>query len=199
MIEHRPRVGIVAGQFLGGLENIAAVRACLVIGEDHSRRLKLVVNLRNYHDVSVPGEHRRGATDGAGDLENLRVKDHPRILPRRHRTQDHGTHGAVRSGQLNHFLFMNDHFLFFSGCRPSRAQGESTIESSEPTGGSDLRPAPSELRNYWLWYIGSAVWLFDAALALHFDRRMHALGAIAVALLFLLAGAAWRRRLNRLQ
>jgi hypothetical protein len=62
-----------------------------------------------------------------------------------------------------------------------------------------LRPASSQLRNYWLWYIGSGVWLLDAALALHFDHRMHALGAIAVALLFLLAGAVWRRKWNRLQ
>jgi hypothetical protein len=62
-----------------------------------------------------------------------------------------------------------------------------------------LRPASSQLRNYWLWYIGSAVWLLDAGLALHFNRRVHALAAIAVALLFLLAGAVWRRRSNRLQ
>jgi hypothetical protein len=62
-----------------------------------------------------------------------------------------------------------------------------------------LRPVFSQLRNYWLWYIGSGVWLLDAGLALHFDRRMHALGAIAVALLFLIAGAVWRRKWNRLQ
>jgi hypothetical protein len=62
-----------------------------------------------------------------------------------------------------------------------------------------LRSASSQLRNYWLWYIGSGVWLLDAALDLHFDRRMHALAAIGVALLFLLAGAAWRRKWNRMQ
>jgi hypothetical protein len=55
------------------------------------------------------------------------------------------------------------------------------------------------LRNYWLWYIGSGVWLLDAALSLHLDHRMHALAAIGVALLFLLAGAVWRRKWNRLQ
>jgi len=62
-----------------------------------------------------------------------------------------------------------------------------------------LKPASSQLRNYWLWYIGSAVWLLDAGLALHFDHRMHALTAIGVALLFLLGGAVWRRKWNRLQ
>jgi hypothetical protein len=41
--------------------------------------------------------------------------------------------------------------------------------------------------------------MLDAALALHFDRRMHALAAVCVALLFLLAGAVWRRKSNRLQ
>jgi len=61
-----------------------------------------------------------------------------------------------------------------------------------------VRPASSQLRNYWLWYIGSAVWLLDAGIALHLDHRMHALAAIGVALLFLLAGAVWRRKGNRL-
>jgi len=41
--------------------------------------------------------------------------------------------------------------------------------------------------------------LLDAALALHFDHRLHALEAIGVALLFLLGGAVWRRKSNRLQ
>ncbi len=55
-----------------------------------------------------------------------------------------------------------------------------------------------QLRNYWLWYIGSGVWLLDAALALRSDRRTHAAAAVGVALLFLLAGAVWRRNSNRL-
>jgi hypothetical protein len=54
------------------------------------------------------------------------------------------------------------------------------------------------LRDYWIWYVGSGVWLLDAALAVHFERRAHALGAIGVALLFLLAGVVWRRNLHRL-
>jgi len=62
-----------------------------------------------------------------------------------------------------------------------------------------LRPAFSQLRNYWLWYIGSGVWLFDAALAVHYGHRTHALGAILVAVLFLLTGVVWRRTLNRPQ
>jgi hypothetical protein len=62
-----------------------------------------------------------------------------------------------------------------------------------------LKPAFSQLRDYWLWYIGSGVWLLDAGLALHFDRRNHALRAIGVAILFLLAGAVWRRKWNRLR
>jgi membrane-associated PAP2 superfamily phosphatase len=55
----------------------------------------------------------------------------------------------------------------------------------------------SQLSNYWIWYIGSGVWLLDAAIALHLDHRSHALASIAVALLFLLAGALWRRVSNR--
>jgi hypothetical protein len=62
-----------------------------------------------------------------------------------------------------------------------------------------VRPASSQLRNYWLWYIGAGVWLLDAALALHLNHRSHALGAVLVALLFLLAGAVWRSKWNRLR
>ncbi|WP_114208658.1 hypothetical protein [Acidisarcina polymorpha] len=62
-----------------------------------------------------------------------------------------------------------------------------------------MRPGSSQLRNYWIWYIGSGVWLLDAALALHLDHRNHALAAVGVALLFLVAGAVWRKKWNRLQ
>jgi hypothetical protein len=60
-----------------------------------------------------------------------------------------------------------------------------------------VKPESSQLRNYWIWYIGSAVWMLDAGIALHLDHRSHALASIAVALLFLLAGALWRRLSNR--
>jgi hypothetical protein len=62
-----------------------------------------------------------------------------------------------------------------------------------------LAPAPSQFRSFWIWYLGSAVWILDAALALHYGRRTHALAAIAVALLFLVAGALWRSKSNRLR
>jgi len=62
-----------------------------------------------------------------------------------------------------------------------------------------LRLDPSQLRNYWIWYIGAGVWLLDAGLALRVDHRNHALGSIGVALLFLVAGALWRRTSNRLR
>jgi hypothetical protein len=60
-----------------------------------------------------------------------------------------------------------------------------------------VKPGSFQTLNYWLWYIGSAVWLFDAALALHGGRQSYALAAIGIALLFLLAGVAWRRNSNR--
>jgi len=62
-----------------------------------------------------------------------------------------------------------------------------------------MKPDSSQLRNYWLWYIGSAVWLLDAGLAIHANHQSRALAAIGVALLFLLAGAAWRKKWNRLR
>jgi hypothetical protein len=62
-----------------------------------------------------------------------------------------------------------------------------------------VRRASSQFRNYWLWYIGSGVWLLDAALALHLDHRGSALTASIIALLFLLAGVMWRGKWNREQ
>jgi hypothetical protein len=62
-----------------------------------------------------------------------------------------------------------------------------------------MKPDSSQLRNYWLWYIGSAVWLLDAVLAIRANHHSHALAAIGVALLFLVAGAVWRKNSDRLR
>jgi hypothetical protein len=60
-----------------------------------------------------------------------------------------------------------------------------------------LKPDTPRLGDYWIWYIGSGVWLIDAAIALHLDHRGHALASVVVALLFVLAGAIWRRSSKR--
>jgi hypothetical protein len=62
-----------------------------------------------------------------------------------------------------------------------------------------VKPDSSQLSNYWIWYIASAVWLLNAGLALHLDHRSQALASIGVALLFLFAGVVWRRISNRLR
>ena len=56
-------------------QRVAAVGAGLVVGEDGSGGLELVVDLGHGDDVSVAGEHRGGAADGRGDLEDFRVED----------------------------------------------------------------------------------------------------------------------------
>jgi hypothetical protein len=40
----------------------------------------------------------------------------------------------------------------------------------------------------FIWFVGAAVWWFDAAVALHYDHKPHALLALGIACLFFLAG-----------
>jgi hypothetical protein len=48
-----------------------------------------------------------------------------------------------------------------------------------------------------IWFVGAVVWWIDAALQLHAGARPHALLAIAVSLLFLVAGVVFRRQALR--
>ncbi len=48
-----------------------------------------------------------------------------------------------------------------------------------------------------IWFVGAGVWWIDAALSLHAGLREHALLAIAVSLLFLVAGVLFRRQALR--
>jgi hypothetical protein len=40
----------------------------------------------------------------------------------------------------------------------------------------------------FIWFIGAVAWWFDAAVALHYDHKPHALLALAIACLFFAAG-----------
>ncbi|HVW76965.1 MAG TPA: hypothetical protein VHB45_05080 [Alloacidobacterium sp.] len=51
--------------------------------------------------------------------------------------------------------------------------------------------------SYIIWFIGAVVWWIDAALQLHGGTRGHALLAITVSLLFLIAGVYFRRQALR--
>jgi hypothetical protein len=48
-----------------------------------------------------------------------------------------------------------------------------------------------------IWFVGAVVWWIDAALQLHAGALPHALLAIAVSLLFLVAGVVFRRQALR--
>jgi len=48
-----------------------------------------------------------------------------------------------------------------------------------------------------IWFVGAVVWWIDAALHLHGGSLTHAVLAIAVSLLFLLAGVLFRRQTLR--
>ena len=46
-------------------------------------------------------------------------------------------------------------------------------------------------RTYWIWFAGAAAWWIDAAIAVHYGNRGHALLALIIALLFFIAGMVW--------
>jgi hypothetical protein len=48
----------------------------------------------------------------------------------------------------------------------------------------------------FIWFLGAVVWWIDAAVALHYDHKSHALLALAIACLFFAAGMMWRKTEN---
>jgi hypothetical protein len=43
----------------------------------------------------------------------------------------------------------------------------------------------------FIWFVGAVVWWIDAAVAVHYGNRPHALLALAVACVFFAAGIVW--------
>ena len=109
VVEDGACVGIVGGYGLGGLEDVAAVRAGLVVGEDGAGGLELVVDLGHGDDVAVAGEQGGGATDGGGDLEDLRVEDDAGVATRGSGADDVGAHGTAGGIERNVFVVDDDH------------------------------------------------------------------------------------------
>ena len=49
----------------------------------------------------------------------------------------------------------------------------------------------------WIWFVGSGVWLVNAAIALHYNHVSYALGAMGVSGLFLATGFIIERSAKR--
>lgn len=49
----------------------------------------------------------------------------------------------------------------------------------------------------FIWFVGSVVWWIDAAVALHYGHRPHALLALTVACIFFAAGVMWLKGLEK--
>src|SRR6266550_6649469 len=64
VVEDGAGIGVVGCDGLVGLEEVAAIGAGLVVGEDGAGRFGLVVDLGHGDDVAVAGQHGCGATDG---------------------------------------------------------------------------------------------------------------------------------------
>jgi uncharacterized membrane protein len=51
--------------------------------------------------------------------------------------------------------------------------------------------------SYIIWFVGAVAWFFDAALQVYSGTRIHAILAIVISLLFLVAGVYFRKQTLR--
>lgn len=120
VVERGAGVGVVAGELFGGLEDVAAVGASLVVGKDGASGFELVVDLGAGDDVAVAGEHGGGAADGRGDLEDLGVEDDAGVTAGAGGADDVSAHGAVESVERDVLVVDDDHFSFRLESRMNR-------------------------------------------------------------------------------
>lgn len=99
VVEDGAGVGVVGGDGLGGLQGVAAVGAGLIVGEDGAGGFVFVVDFGDGDDEAVAGEKGGRATDGAGDLENLRVEDEAGIAAERGGLEKMRAHRAGGRGE----------------------------------------------------------------------------------------------------
>ena len=69
-------VFVVRRQFLGIFQLVPSVGPRLVVSQDGSRRLKLMIDLRHRNKVTVTTQRGSHSADRPGDLEYFRVEDH---------------------------------------------------------------------------------------------------------------------------
>lgn len=48
-------------------------------------------------------------------------------------------------------------------------------------------------KTHWIWFAGALVWWISAALAVHYNHKLHALLSLSVSALFFIAGIVWMR------
>src|SRR5271169_3285818 len=99
MVENGAGVGVVSGDRLVSFEEVAAVGAGLVVGEDGAGGFGFVIDLGHRDDVAVACEHRGGAADGGCDLKNFGVEDDPRVASGCSGADDVGSHGPGGGAQ----------------------------------------------------------------------------------------------------
>ena len=112
MIEDCACVGVVERQLLRGLERVAPVRACLVVGKDGAGGFEFVINLGHGDDVAVAGQQGGRAPDGRSDLEDLGVEDDAGVASGSRGADDVRPHGAVGGVECDKFVVDDDHGIF---------------------------------------------------------------------------------------
>ncbi len=83
MVQHRTCVCVEARELLGRLQRIAAIGAGLIIRQHRPGSFKLVINLGDRNDVSMPRNHCCRPANRPGHLENLGKENDSGILTRR--------------------------------------------------------------------------------------------------------------------
>src|SRR5437867_408709 len=109
MLDNSAGIAVVGRDFLGDFVCVTAIGATLIVRNDRARGLELVIDFRDRHDKSMPGEKRRRAADGGGYLKNLGKESQPRIAPLSCGTQNVCSHWPRRSWQIDDFLVSDNH------------------------------------------------------------------------------------------
>jgi hypothetical protein len=95
-------IGVVAAEFLGRLELVAAIRAVLIVDQDGARRQEFTVDLRNGNDEAMSSQDRRSASNRCGDLKDFRREKNPRVAAGRSWTINTSPPRTVRRGKFGH-------------------------------------------------------------------------------------------------
>lgn len=102
--DHNASVIVVGLDRLIDLIIVAFVRAGLIVAQDRSDLLELVKDLRYDNNKSMAGEHRGGALDRSGLLEDLRKEHNARIPSRCDRSVDVAAHCAGGGFEIDLFI-----------------------------------------------------------------------------------------------
>ena len=97
---------VVRGKRLVDLAPVSALRSLCVVGEYCAQRFEFVENFRHGDHKTVGSEKRSGASNGAGDVEDLGKQDYTRVVSGCSGTENVRAHEAAGRLKIGEFGVM---------------------------------------------------------------------------------------------